>query len=612
MAISTLLQEWTLLSQEDISSIAYESASAGTEEPYRTGFADSASDISDTFSPRRAETINDYWDSDDEYARNEGGDHRYSSGDHYVPANEYERWQLWLAQERQKEAEEKLQQEKREDLLKKRLELKYLKDMREREEEEYRIKQEEERLKKEWDLKKEKEAMEQQHRAIAAAEERKRILEEHRLREAKEKEEAEIARQKIIEEHEINKQREEESSAKRREAIIAELEEIKAETIKAKAMEDAQYDIARELIHNIFGKFSHQDPRTYQSISGDDIYSDISTLTGAQHAHEKLRQIQDSRRSRQDPPEGSEVPVSGSDALCTTSIHKGIDEDKDAIDCRVLFSKRYNSRSPHMNALATSLTERQINPMFEISPQPGFDSRPLSLPIPTSRERFEGKNLTGSLLWEPSAIPGGSELYRALSENGWKPVYMRGSGKAEPLLVFQYNHLMCIIEAGQTWYHGPQPIHARFLRPDYIPQLGWDSSASPDEYLVIGSEWIEQDALHLAGIDYRMMPSGLCVLEADIQYVSLACPAFPTLDADVTNITKDDILSLFVTSFLLRESALRRSAKKRAKNSSSISTPSESTVTQGSGSLPALEFITGVPRLELQSEPRKSNTQNNE
>ena len=64
----------------------------------------------------------------------------------------YEQWQLQVANERLKEAEERLNQEKKDELLKKRLELKYLKTQRERDEEEARIKAEEDRFAKQLEL----------------------------------------------------------------------------------------------------------------------------------------------------------------------------------------------------------------------------------------------------------------------------------------------------------------------------------------------------------------------------------------------------------------------------------------------------------------------------
>jgi len=69
-------------------------------------------------------------------------------------------------------------------------------------------------------------------------------------------------------------------------------------------------------------------------------------------------------------------------------------------------------------------------------------------------------------------------------------------------------------------------VHARFLRPGYVPQIDWDLdlSAPEDGYLIIGCEWLAEDALQLMGVEYRTIPSGLYVLNPDLSYVSLACP----------------------------------------------------------------------------------------
>jgi hypothetical protein len=81
------------------------------------------------------------------------------------PSHDYDPRLLQMANQRLEEAEEKLDQERREDLIKRKMELKYMKDLQECEDEEARIKLEEERLKKEWELKQEREEKKRIERA---------------------------------------------------------------------------------------------------------------------------------------------------------------------------------------------------------------------------------------------------------------------------------------------------------------------------------------------------------------------------------------------------------------------------------------------------------------
>jgi hypothetical protein len=103
-----------------------------------------------------------------------GGWHDHHLYGHSLPreAQDYEdRIQLTIAQQKLREAEEKLERldredemERREDLLKRKLELKYVKDRAEREAEEQRIKEQEQRLRREWELEREKEERERDNR----------------------------------------------------------------------------------------------------------------------------------------------------------------------------------------------------------------------------------------------------------------------------------------------------------------------------------------------------------------------------------------------------------------------------------------------------------------
>lgn len=148
---------------------------------------------------------------------------------HHHHGHEYDRWQLQMANERLKEAEEKLQQEKREELIKKRLELKYLKDQHERDIEEAKIKAEEDRLKKEWELKMEKEERKRVERAKEAEEERKRIIAENTYKLEKQEREAKEARQAAVDAFNKKKAEEDKKAKDERERVIAEYERKKVE-----------------------------------------------------------------------------------------------------------------------------------------------------------------------------------------------------------------------------------------------------------------------------------------------------------------------------------------------------------------------------------------------
>ncbi|KAF2189665.1 hypothetical protein K469DRAFT_700914 [Zopfia rhizophila CBS 207.26] len=189
-------------------------------------------------SPRgRPRRIVDEWGLEDQLAelRLEVARNRHSrshSRHHHhdeSPGPEYDKWQLQMANERLKEAEERLAQEKREELIKKRLELKYLKDKQERDEEEARIKAEEDRLKKEWELKQEREERKREQRARDAEEERKRIIAENTLKIEKAEREAKEARQRALDEYNVKKAAEERKNKEERERTIAEYERKKVE-----------------------------------------------------------------------------------------------------------------------------------------------------------------------------------------------------------------------------------------------------------------------------------------------------------------------------------------------------------------------------------------------
>jgi hypothetical protein len=66
---------------------------------------------------------------------------------------------------------------------------------------------------------------------------------------------------------------------------------------------------------------------------------------------------------------------------------------------------------------------------------------------------------------------------------------------------------------------GPDPVYVRFLKPDYEPQID-DTTHVASSYLLLGSEWVEKQALDMAGIKHKMGPQGFYALDPKCTYVS--------------------------------------------------------------------------------------------
>jgi hypothetical protein len=123
--------------------------------------------------------------------------HHHDHSPHRADPRDYEdKIQLTLAQQRIKEAEDALERkrredeiERREDLVRRKLEIKYIKDRTERQEEEDRIKLQEEHLKREWEFKREREERERDRRAQEDKDREKRIIAENRANMSREKRE---------------------------------------------------------------------------------------------------------------------------------------------------------------------------------------------------------------------------------------------------------------------------------------------------------------------------------------------------------------------------------------------------------------------------------------
>lgn len=159
------------------------------------------------------------------------------------PSHEYERWKLQDTERRLKETEDKLEQERREELrdelMKKRAELKYIKDRREREEEEARIKAQEDRLRKDWELKLKKEEMKRIEDQREAEDDKKRIILEEQAKLDRRAKEKEDERKRIITENTLKMEREErERKEARQRAVDAFTREQAEKEKKAKEERD--------------------------------------------------------------------------------------------------------------------------------------------------------------------------------------------------------------------------------------------------------------------------------------------------------------------------------------------------------------------------------------
>ncbi|KAF2120524.1 hypothetical protein BDV96DRAFT_594978 [Lophiotrema nucula] len=148
------------------------------------------------------------------------------------PNHAYDKWQLDRANERLKEAEDKLALEKREDLVKRKMELHYLKDRHEREEEAERIRREEDRFKKDFELKMEKEERKKMLDAQAKDTERKRIIAENTAKLDREAREEKEAREQAVAEYRRKRLDDEEKAKAEKDKVIADF--------KRKEFEDAQ------------------------------------------------------------------------------------------------------------------------------------------------------------------------------------------------------------------------------------------------------------------------------------------------------------------------------------------------------------------------------------
>ena len=82
-----------------------------------------------------------------------------------------------------------------------------------------------------------------------------------------------------------------------------------------------------------------------------------------------------------------------------------------------------------------------------------------------------------------------------------------------------------LLEFGQTWYCGSQPVHVYFFKPCYGPQIPpryprRAQGLSQEERLIISKDYVDADALNLSGFQYQILPSGEVLLDPSMDTVS--------------------------------------------------------------------------------------------
>ena len=483
------------------------------------------------------------------------------------------------------------------------MELKYYKDRQEREEEEERIKNEEARLKDQWELKRlrakvaeqEKEEnakvqrrlveqqieLERLQRQLAEAAERatldtelgqtkdttildlqRQILSEREERErtAKQTQEAMLEWQtKAIRENDRQREREAmfqktytELKARNVPGEIGDDEPTPAGTaangaLVLKPQEDKidQFELAERLLQRLYGTSPDiPEHRTYQTRAGDERFS-VRLGSESQTAFDELRSMKNQYISQHASVVSSIADPAGTSGWTSSteqtesshdspvrdsmSTESGLDRPGQHDRHVILLPTYLNSRDEHTKLLDASLAEHGIRAAFPVKgngrPRAGAS---MSDDLPLDRCN------SGTLMWNAGTVVNGSELHEALRDNGWRPVYMRGS------------------VTGQTWFYGSRPVHVRFLSPEYIPNLDEDDlEGCSDEYLVIGAEWIVEDALRLSGVEYTFVADGFWMLDHSVSY--------------------DELRSLIATSFMLKEVTMRKASRKALAKGSSTS-----------------------------------------
>jgi len=132
-----------------------------------------------------------------------------------------------------------------------------------------------------------------------------------------------------------------------------------------------------------------------------------------------------------------------------------------------------------------------------------FSPPPMRTRLPPPRRYSHHREFdTKTEYWRPWGEQP-ARLFTSLKCRGWQPVYMRGT------------------DAGQTWFYGQDVVHIRRFKDDYTPQDGpikLDAGSTTQEYLIISTEWIEEEALSRIGFQYQVLPSGYFSLDPRITW----------------------------------------------------------------------------------------------
>ncbi|KAF3049171.1 hypothetical protein E8E11_008717 [Didymella keratinophila] len=174
------------------------------------------------------------------------------------------------------------------------------------------------------------------------------------------------------------------------------------------------------------------------------------------------------------------------------------------------------------NSIVTSqlqqyLDKSSVTTIFD-DPQDGNDGRL----VPYTEE--SAQIVRSTLFWEPPALSLGSELLQTMKLSGWKPLYSRKSA------------------AGRTYFHGDQPIHSYFFKPNYTPQFLPPICPKRQDVLMIDGALIEENALVELNFKFSRTTTAEYELEGWLTF--------------------NDIEGLIERSFLIRESCYRAHYRK--------------------------------------------------
>jgi len=294
-------------------------------------------------------------------------------------------------------------------------------------------------------LEREREAAAERQRIIAEAEARRRnemeewkmaeerIIKEYLEKQSRRKAEAKEQRERIITEWEQEKADRLERKKIEREKLLQELrEEVKVEVRRHQRSEQRspyatnpasvasaesksdtsdhkspstiqahgdtkKLEGAKKFMETLFGQTEHRNPKTYRTSSGTTSLTCISDLDYAQR---ELNRIWNCKR-----------------------LHKNDHDHHNQI--RQILLGGSQDQSTLQAILNSTLSGKGFVPLFEMDETiiPSVQEPPSYL--------ARSKALTGSLLWQSTSSPGRSELFEALCESGWKPIYTRGTGKCK-------------------------------------------------------------------------------------------------------------------------------------------------------------------------------------